>query len=214
MDDVAGAERVGRQQGRQAGDRLVGALAAVGVIADCRGVDVTGGRTVVDVVVMAAVGDQERFRRGGLWHDAVVGRDANAVVVGLELVRRDCPVERAIVDGIHGQVLHEVGVAVADQVDVDRIGRAADAPAPPGDRHCLTDLEFLLPGRGGFLQELDGAGGRRGRIAVEPLVYTAAARVGLVDVGRCGVAGVDGRRGALGRGNCRRRPGSTNRGRS
>ena len=67
-------------------------------------------------------------------------------------------------------------------------GRAIDAHGSPGDRHGLADLELLLTGRGCFLQELDGAGGRSGRVAVEPLVHAAPVRGGLAHVGRCGVA--------------------------
>ena len=60
VDGVTGADRIGCQQGRQAGHGSVGALAALGVVTRCRGEHIAGRRGVIDVVVMPGIGDQER----------------------------------------------------------------------------------------------------------------------------------------------------------
>ena len=68
VDGVAGQRAVDGEERLEASHGRTGALAAVGVVPDGGGVDVVGGGPVVDVVLVAVVGDKEELgkaRDGG-----------------------------------------------------------------------------------------------------------------------------------------------------
>ena len=81
VDHVAGTEAIGGQQRRQAGHRRARALTAVGVVAHGGGEDVAGLRVVVDVIVVAGIGQEERLIGHARGLDAIVGGRADQVGV-------------------------------------------------------------------------------------------------------------------------------------
>ena len=147
---VARVDVVGAEQRRQAGHRVRGVLAAVGVVAHRGGVFVIRGAAVVDVVHLAGIGDQEGLvGHVGGQRAAITGHGHGADQRGV--ARRGhvgCPLRAAIAeavqrlvagDGLPGQAIVEAGfqvdpggaVAAGHQAqDLE----AADLGAPAGGR--------------------------------------------------------------------------------
>ena len=86
VDGVAGVKVVLLEQRVEAGHGFIGGFAGVGVVADGGGEGVAGGGGVVDVVVVAGVGDQEGVVAGVGRAGPLLGDDADQAV----LRRRGC----------------------------------------------------------------------------------------------------------------------------
>jgi hypothetical protein len=147
LDGIARKDRVGAQQRGQAGNRLAGRLAGIGIVAGRRGVLVVRLQRVVDVENRPAIGDQELLRlaadRAGYRPD--LGGAAAAVVV-------DRPDILALAVAVDGDVRRDLRVVQPVGQHIDVRGRRRGARfrriQPDAVDHCpiiatgIDEIEF------------------------------------------------------------------------